>query len=1712
MDCPRFCRAAAASLLALLMLTPLCIAQERVTKSGDNDHEEEWAEWFSHGRRVPGKSAAELRYRAYQAKMQARAARARVAHGNSLASSTSSAWTPLGPVPLASDATGTGFQNYDQVAGRATAVAIDPADATGNTIYIGGAQGGVWKSTNAATSVANNVTWATVTDDQATLSIGSLAIQPGNSNPSQSVVLAGTGEADNSGDSYFGLGILRSADGGNTWTLIPTANSGSLSFSGLGGTRMAFSTASPNTVVAAMAASSEGVVDGALTSSTERGLYTSLDAGQTWTYNALFSGGASESTSATSVVYNAAAGLFFAAVRYHGFYSSPDGVTWTALAAQPGASGLLNAAACPQNYVTTCPMYRAEITVVPGRNEMYVWFVSLSSGDTPVDQGIWQSENGGDSWTQISDGGIINCGDFSGCGVEQGFYNLALLAVPNGSATDLYAGAINLYKCSISSINPTCATTPFLNLTHVYGCDPLGALAHVHPDEHALAYTIPTSGVDLMYFANDGGIYRALNGFSGLTTGSCSGTNLFDDLNQNLGSITQFVSFSEHPTDPNTIFGGTEDNGSPATATATTNLSWGNILSGDGGYNALDPNTGDWFASNPDMGSGSLGIQECSSGTNCTDSSFTVVVNSDDVGGDDGAFYFPYILDPQSTSSMLVGTCRVWQGPRAGGAFTLLSPNFDTLGTGTCAGTEVNLVLALAAGGPTNASGSQVIYATTDGPGPNNLGSPVGGNVWVTTNAVAVSGTSSTFANVTMDGPGGGSINPNQFPVSGVAIDTSDPTGNTAYVTVMGFTGGPGHVWQTTNAGAAWSDVTGSGGNALPDSPVNAVVVDPEAHVVYVGTDVGVFQSLTSSIAWTELGPSAGGQQTGFLPDVAVTALGIFNSGGQKLLRASTYGRGVWQYNLLAVPNFQISVPNPALTTFPGSTVNFNGTVTSINGYDNSVELSCTAGSSSPPVPCVPSPGILTPNSAGVAFSINAGSTTIGDYNFNVQGLGTDPNNTTQVAALTLNVVDFSMTAPSPGTVIEPRGATSPAVSFQIAAQGSFNQSVTLSCNVGQLVFGATCGFTPSATFNLTSAAPVNATANVTMPAGTPLSPPNYTITLEANTAGAPTPLTSTFGVDVILNPTFVLTETVPFPNVKAGSTGTTGPITISSQDGFAGAVSLSCVSTFGSGSCSISPTSVSSFPTTATLTINGTSFSAGAYQVSVMGTSGSLSQLLAVPFSVGDYTISGTQALVTVPGSVAAANLTFTSEDSYSGSVTTTCDASALPGAQCTLSPVSPITVGSGTVVPVTASVSVPSNATAGSYNIQINSHDATGEPTHAWTTALTVQDFAFGPVTPAAQSIGAGQSTTYNFSVMPVGAAFTNAVSLSCTGAPANSTCSFAPSPVTPGSGAAAVALTIATSATSTLGVYSVVVTGVSGSLSHSTTLSLTLGSSFQLAIAQPFSSSADPGSQQTAKVSLTPNYTGSVNATCDSSALPGTQCTLSPPNPIAISGSPTTVTVLVNIPTNAAVGTYNINVNVQDSGPSGIPAHSLALPLTVIQDFTLGSLTPATQTITAGQSASYNFSVLPVGAAFNGAVTLSCSGGPTTSLCSFTPNPITPGNSSAAVVMSISTTAASASASRAPIFYALWLAVPAVAWLGTRRRGKDGKLTRPASLLGLFLFGLLLSSCGGGGSNGGGGGGGGGGGQQQGTQPGTYTITVTGTSGTLTHQASAVTLIVN
>ena len=1584
-------------------------------QAADRDHRKRRDEWFYRGRTIRGTPSAELRRRAYQTKLSLRKKRAASARMAGQLSFSSGSWTPLGPSPLTSDASGNGTQDYGYVAGRATSVAIDPADTQGNIVYIGGAQGGIWKSTNAANTDPSTVLWTPISDDQATLAIGAIAIQPGNSDPMKSVILAATGEANSSADSYFGLGILRSADGGNTWTLIRTANNGSLSFSGLGGARMAFSSGAnqTNTAVAAMATSAEGLVDGAVNAGTTRGLYTSQDAGQSWIYDVPDDpGGPIDATSATSVVYSAVAGQFFAAIRFHGFYSSFDGVNWTRLLNQPGGA-VLSSTACPPQSTSNnygCPIYRGEISVVSGRNEMYAWYVYLSVNGTVMDGGIWESVNGGVSWTSISDSGITNCGDSFGCGVEQGDYSLELLAVPNGESTDLYAGAANLFKCTNSSLNAACGSMPFMNLTHVYGCGPISAPAHVHPDQHSVAYTIPTAGTDsgnaLMFFANDGGIYRALNGYSGLDTGECSGSNQFDDLNQNLGSMAQFVSFSQDPRNADAMLGGTQGNGSPATNHATTNSSWGNVLGGDGGYNAIDPFiTANFYASNPDVPSGGLNIQLCLNGVNCHNGDFDSVVNSSTLDGDDGAFYFPFILDPGSSSMMLVGTCRIWRGPRTGGVYTVISPNFDTLGSGGCLGNEVNQVRAIAASGMPDSYGSSIIYAATSGLGPlNGPGTtPSGGRVWVTTNAT---GGSSYFSDVTNNGPQG-SINPSQFPLSAVATDSSDATGKTAYVTVMGFTGGAGHVWKTTNAGTSWTDFSGN----LPDSPVNAVVVYAPMHQVFVGTDVGVFASPTSGPSWTELGPSSDSNQLGFLPNVAVTALNVFNSGSQQLLRASTYGRGIWQFNLSMTPDFQLVISNSPQTVSIGQNAIFNGTASGLNSYSSSVTLSCAAGVTPAPTTCTPSPSVLNPGTK-TPFTVAAGGA-VGDYYFNVKGVGSDTNHTTHQVSAVLHVLSNG--------------------------------------------------------------------------------------------------------------PDFALSQPNPFPTVNVGSTATSGTISVTAAPGFTGVISLTCSLVSGNGSCTVNPSTVTSIPSTPSVTVDAPTLAVGSYQMVVRGTSGSTTHTLLIPFNVGDYSLSGPTSLSTNAGGQVASTVAIAASDFYGGRINASCDASVLPGLLCSLSPLNPIVVNVGSTVQIGVTLVVPSSAPAGSYNIKIDTEDTTGAPVHDFGITLSVtQDFQLNAV-PQSLTITAGQTSgPYTISIQPIGPAFSNTIVLSCPGIPTGLQCSFSPSAsVVPGTGASVV-MNVATVASVSPRTYPITVNGTSGSLEHAGSVNLVVQSpvvisppKFDLAITQGFPAHVVGGATQTASVTITPNYQGSVSASCDHSAIPGSQCVLSPENPIAITANTATaITATVNLPNNMMPGAYKIILLVADA--SGQPSGSIQLPLAVNEDFSVSSGTPS-QTVSAGQTTgNYQLTIAPnpPGSSFSGAVTLSCTKGlPQGAQCIFSPStPQVPGDSAVNVVMSMSTASAMSESrpglEKSRMVFAIWCFLPVLVVTGFSGQRCAGCHLRAILISGLLLLILTLCSCGGVSSSGNGGGGGSG-------NPTTYQVTVTGTSpGTAPDagQSTVVTLVVD
>jgi hypothetical protein len=1251
-----FVRQAVFILLLLGMTGPFAIAQlspAPVQRSGQHNPLRREL-MFRRGRlpqgKVAGKIAATLLQRAYQQKANLQH-KTVSAYAVSTSPEEESPWAPLGPAPLLSNASGSlGEQDYGPVTGRVTAVAVDPSDPTGNTVYIGGAYGGGWKSTNAAAADPAAVTWTPLTDRQATLSTGALAVQPNNNQ----VILVGTGESNLALDSYYGLGILRSRDGGAHWSAISAADGGQSPFAGLGFSRIVFSTDEPSLVVAG--ASNFTFYPGSANSG--QGLYYSGDYGVNW-HSAVVKDGSvtTMQSSITDLAYNSAARKFFAAMAWHGFYSSSDGVNWTRLASQPGGS-VLSAPACPPGGVSTCPILRGEIAVRPGKDEMYVWYVSgdLSTAEF-ADRGIWKSTDAGATWTQLSTSGIENCGDFDGCGAAgQGWYSLELAAVPNGaSATDLYAGATNVYRCTISSGNPICAASPFINLTHVYGCVPAGSLSHVHPNQHAIAFRIANSGKSVMYFGNDGGAYRALDGYD-LNSGTCGqNPNPFDSLNASLGSLTSLLSLSQHPAQAGTLLAGAQENGSAATDlshSGNNGTTWIAVNRGEGGRTVINPgSTGQWFTA----GAG-VDIQSCGQGIDCLAQDFQVVVSSGTLGGDAGNFVTSYLLDPQASTRMLVGTCRVWRGNNDGSGFAALSYNLDTGSNTPCSGAEDNLISSLAAGGTPGAGGSPVIYAGT-----------ATGRIFVTTNAAT--------------GPDGWyEATPSEtgYPISSLVLDPADSGGNTAYAAVMGF--GVPHVWKTTDAGLTWTNVTGD----LPDAPADSLLVDTDDHqLIYAGTDVGILSAKISgpNVNWEQVGASSAGN---LLPNVPVTALAMFKSGTLKLLRAATYGRGAWELVLSSPgPDYNISLSNPVLTLFPGQVGGFTGELTALYGYSSPVTLSCEGSA----LPDLCSGETVTPTRGGTSYTVSARHASVHDFSFNILATGTDQSSIGHRTAASLRVVDFALDFPAgtplPVSLAANNGASTQPVDLVVTAQGSFTGAINLSCS--GLPSGANCNFYPSGAVTLTGAG----SSTVTLTISTSPNTPNTTasVTVAATAAGAPAPKTKTLTLTVKNEPDFELKSTPSTLTAHPGDT-LTARLTLTAFNQYQGTVLVSCgTSTLAGTECSLSSNTVylrnvSSNDVTLTLKLPPAA-TAGSYTVSLntRDVSGSPAHVSFLAFTVvPDFVINLPKATVTVSqGGTATYTLQLASlGGAFTGPITFAC--TGLPRNSNSSFTPSVLTPGSGT------------------------------------------------------------------------------------------------------------------------------------------------------------------------------------------------------------------------------------------------------------------------------------------------------------------------------------------------------------------------------------------------------------------------------------------------
>jgi photosystem II stability/assembly factor-like uncharacterized protein len=504
-------------------------------------------------------------------------------------------WSSLGPAPVQQ------LAPAGAASGRVSALALDLGnDPTGNHLYVGAAQGGLWKSSNAQAATPS---FTALTDSLPNLAVGCIALDSSVNPP---VIYLGSGEPNLSADSYYGVGVFKSTDDGATWSQVSSADGGAHPFRGLAFSDIQVDPADHNILVAVA-----GRTDMAywMASPPERGIFRSTDAGATWSlvYNS--------GHGATSLVYDSTRSAYFAAVSSDGLYKSTDqGVSWTPLHSP-----------FPSGSTTTTAAFDRPILATRG-GKLYCVVAgptSLSAPNSSTDSGLSQSADGGVTWTKIrvSPLGSSTLGRID---ASQADYDV-VLGVPPGTNT-MVLSLIDVF----TTVSPTTAST-WTDRTNAYNG------GTVHPDEHAFAALDATH----WFIGNDGGVWRTAD--AGVT---------WTDLNTDLDTI-QFTSVSADPFNAGLYLGASQDNGTERGPTSGS--SWDQTFDGDGGYTAMDPTQSGVCYTERD----GIDLWRSSDGG----LNFNKPVVDGTVISDAALFYPPYALVPGQPQTMLYGAQRIWRGP-----------------------------------------------------------------------------------------------------------------------------------------------------------------------------------------------------------------------------------------------------------------------------------------------------------------------------------------------------------------------------------------------------------------------------------------------------------------------------------------------------------------------------------------------------------------------------------------------------------------------------------------------------------------------------------------------------------------------------------------------------------------------------------------------------------------------------------------------------------------------------------------------------------------------------------------------------------------------------------------------------------------------------------------------------------------------------------------
>lgn len=735
-------------------------------------------------------------------------------------------WTPIGPAPINSI---TPFGN-GVVSGRITGIAADPNNV--NIIYITAAGGGVWKT------IDGGSTWKPLTDNlkdssgnPIPLFMGAITVDPRNSN----ILYAGTGEANQSGDSFYGRGILKSTNAGATWTLLDDGGT----FERTAVFKIVVDYSNDNNVYVAVGTAVNGV-------GTNTGIYKSTNGGQSWVNTTASISTIDEYSdlvidpNTPSLLYTAIGnpnppplGTPQGSLPPVGVYKSINaGQTWTLLKAEnpnPLIDGRVSLAVASNSY-------------------LYVAVADTSFGTL---NRFLVTKDTGNTFTALPAPNFLGVAP-----TGQGFYD-NIIATQPGNPNVIYGGGSS-NGASFDLIQSTDggatwnAISQFNNASTISGSPP-------HTDHHALAFDRNGRLLD----GNDGGIWR-------LNNPTFSGASLnWQDLNGNLQTI-QFTGIALHPTTPDIAYGGSQDNG---TEQFNDNLGWSQVQGGDGGFTRVDP-----F----DLSLGRSVVYQEFNGISLqvsTNGGLTFNPVGPGLFGN-GNFYAPYVLDPNpqtqlgalpNTARVLYGSDRLFQSINEGANWTAIGiPGVNGFNNiFVVNGVTFTIPIDAIAVAP---SDPKTIYVTA------------GGDVFVT--RTGTSGASTSWTQT--PAPGGFADT-----FSSIAVDPADP--NTAYIVRNAFAGGAlfaagsgGHVFKTTNGGASWTDIS----TRLPNIPTESIVIDPRGttatRTLYVGTDTGVYAGTAAGGAWTPF-------KTG-LPNAQVTALELEQYPGVgTVLAAGTHGRGMFE-------------------------------------------------------------------------------------------------------------------------------------------------------------------------------------------------------------------------------------------------------------------------------------------------------------------------------------------------------------------------------------------------------------------------------------------------------------------------------------------------------------------------------------------------------------------------------------------------------------------------------------------------------------------------------------------------------------------------------------------------------------------------------------------------------------------------------------------------